>query len=976
MLYPLTFQPIFQERVWGGRNLERLYQKPLPPEAPIGESWELCDRPGAVSVIANGPLAGKDLRWLMENHREELLGEAAPLRGRFPLLVKLLDAQQRLSLQVHPPPPVAAKLGGEAKSELWYITDAAPGAELMAGLKRGTTRAEFEQRLKAGTVADSAHRLPVKAGDALFLPAGRLHATGGTVIIEIQQNADTTYRVFDWNRLGLDGQPRQLHFAQALASIDFNDLEPALVQTRFKHRRGALERPLADDPFLVVDECQAEAGAEVPFFGSDRPLILGVVSGQLTVKHAASGQMLSLGPGSFCLLPAAVEDVVVSAQSEVTYLVAEPGEGQAEEPTEAVSERAVTPTWQSYRRGRRRRSRRRLGGWLNRQRLKKMLTKRFTYSPLLKMLVFKFWFRMAFLFCLAVAIFMALFLPKMWVASPEGFLPVVKISGLDKLQAAMLRRSARRATAAGQFEQAAYAWQAALAQNPADADLARGQVRSVLAQEPPNPKLGGPAVRNSFWLLRLTQTNRADLELTVKLYEKFRLYELIGQLLRPQAAALTGSLQTAYLRAQFYQRQMAEFARGWNRLAPAQQADPEMALYHAAYLAAWGPAETAAEGKQRLAAALDGPAPLRVVANRLVLAVYAHLDDASRFGEALRRLEQSRADSALDHVQYWRLLAASGQKREAAELARNYVYPPATSVEVVQLAEMDAALGLNEEALQLLARYAPQFSFSEQLWILYANLLIQEKRWDELRAIASQMRHVEAARDQLEAFSFYLQAQADFAQRRLELAQRALEQAASRPFPDPALGIAVATGSLKLGYPGTAKTILLKLESVLATNLTYWQAAFDTALQLKDGDWLLKSARNLYQAQPANPLQLNRYAAALLVNRQQTEDAVQLTRQLISAYPRSVAAVVNHSIALLLNQRAAEARVLLATINTNALRGEETHAYYLAQFELCLQQRKLEAARQALAGVDKARLFPAQQRWLEQAQAKLPPARP
>jgi mannose-6-phosphate isomerase len=975
MLYPLTFQPIFQERVWGGRNLERLYQKPLPPTARIGESWELCDRPGAVSVIANGPLAGKDLRWLMENHREELLGQAAPLRGRFPLLVKLLDAQQRLSLQVHPPPAAAAKLGGEPKSELWYVADAAPGAELMAGLKRGTTRAEFEQRLKAGTVADSVHRLPVKAGDALFLPSGRLHAGGGAVIIEIQQNADTTYRLFDWKRPGLDGQPRQLHVAQALASIDFNDWAPALVQSRFKHRRGALERPLADDPLLVVDECQAEAGAEVPFFGSDRPLVLGVVSGRLIVKHAASGQVLSLGPGGFCLLPAAVDDVVVAAQSEVTYLVAEPGEGEAEEPTEAATERAVTPTWQSYRPARRRRSRRRLGGWLSRQRLKKMLTKRFTYSPLLKMLVFKFWFRLVFLICLGVALFMALFLPKMWRVSPKGFLPVVKISGLDNLQAAMLRRTAQQATAAGQFEQAAYAWQAALAQNPADADLARGQVRSVLAQEPPNPKLGGPAVRSCFWLLRLTQTNQADLELAVKLYEKFRLYELISQLLRPQAAALTGSLQTAYLKAQFYQRQMAEFASGWKRLTPAQQAEPEMALFHAAYLAAWGPPETAAEGKQRLAAALDGPAPLRVVANRLVLAVYARLDDASRFGEALRRLQQARADSALDHVQYWRLLAASGQKREAAELARNYVYPPASSVEVVQLAEMDAALGLNEQALQLLERYAPQFSFSDQLWTLYANLLIQEKQWDELRAIASQIRHVETVRDQLEAFSFYLQARADFAQRRRELAESALEQAARRPFPNPALGMAVAAGSLKLGYPDTAKTILLKLETGQSTNLTYWQAAFDAALELKDGEWLLKSARHLYQAQPASPTQLNRYAAALLVNRQQTDEAVQLTRQLLTAYPRSVAAVINHSIALLLNQRTAEAQALLATVNAMALEGEEAHAYYLAQFELCLQQQELEAARQALAGVDKARLFPAQQRWLEQAQARLPPAR-
>src|SRR5215813_7458207 len=124
-LYPLTFQPIFKERVWGDRNLERLYHKTLPAGVPIGESWEITDRREGVSVVANGPYAGKDLRWLMENHARDLLGHAPA--GRFPLLIKILDATQTLSLQVHPPPAKAAALGGEPKTEMWYITDAVPG---------------------------------------------------------------------------------------------------------------------------------------------------------------------------------------------------------------------------------------------------------------------------------------------------------------------------------------------------------------------------------------------------------------------------------------------------------------------------------------------------------------------------------------------------------------------------------------------------------------------------------------------------------------------------------------------------------------------------------------------------------------------------------------------------------------------------------------------------------------------------------
>ena len=154
--------------------------------------------------------------------------------GGFRLLIKILDARDKLSLQVHPPAGQAAELGGEPKTEMWYIAEAAPGAELYVGLKRGVTRAEFEQKIKAGTVAECFHRVACEPGDAMFLPSGRVHALGaGLVIFEIQQNSDTTYRVFDWNRLGLDGKPRELHIPQSLASIDFNDFEPSLLPRAF-----------------------------------------------------------------------------------------------------------------------------------------------------------------------------------------------------------------------------------------------------------------------------------------------------------------------------------------------------------------------------------------------------------------------------------------------------------------------------------------------------------------------------------------------------------------------------------------------------------------------------------------------------------------------------------------------------------------------------------------------------------------------
>jgi mannose-6-phosphate isomerase len=318
VLYPFTFQPIFKERVWGGREIQRLYGKPLPPHAPIGESWEISDRPGDASVIANGPLAGKDLRWLMEHHATEILGGAkSATRNRFPLLCKILDAREKLSLQVHPPANLAAKLGGEPKTEMWFIADAMPGAELYVGLKRGVTRVEFEEKIRDGSVAECFHRLPVKAGDAMFLPSGRVHAIGaGLVIFEIQQNSDTTYRVFDWNRVGLDGKPRELHVAESLASLDFEDFEPALVRSR--PAGGEVKsRPLLTDPLFNVEALEAKTGAGLNL--KPRQLqIIAVVRGQLEIKGGSVP--VALAAGEFCLVPASLEQTEISAKSETALL--------------------------------------------------------------------------------------------------------------------------------------------------------------------------------------------------------------------------------------------------------------------------------------------------------------------------------------------------------------------------------------------------------------------------------------------------------------------------------------------------------------------------------------------------------------------------------------------------------------------------------------------------------------------------------
>ncbi len=289
---PITFTPIYMQRVWGGRELERIYGRTLPDsKSPFGESWEVVDRENEQSIVDEGPLAGTSLHELWQHHREEIFGKGFQNHPRFPILIKVLDARDDLSIQVHPPATLAASLGGEPKTEMWFIADCDPGAKLYVGLKNGVTRSDFEKSIAEGTVADCVHAITPRPGDSIFIVSGRLHAIGaGFLIHEIQQNSDTTYRVFDWNRLGLDGKPRQLHVNESLASIDFNDHEPQMDPPDGDQ--------LASCEYFKTDRKILAAGDTVAHSPDGRFSILSVVDGML---ESQGGRRFN--KGRFMLLP-------------------------------------------------------------------------------------------------------------------------------------------------------------------------------------------------------------------------------------------------------------------------------------------------------------------------------------------------------------------------------------------------------------------------------------------------------------------------------------------------------------------------------------------------------------------------------------------------------------------------------------------------------------------------------------------------
>lgn len=308
----LKFKPLYQERVWGGDGLARKLGRELPSGGPVGESWEIVDRPEACSVVVGGELDGWTLRDALARRTADIMGPGWSPERPFPILVKWLDCQERLSLQVHPPAAIAPELGGEPKTENWYVADCDDTGGLLAGLKAGVTREQFESTLRAGDLEPLIQRLPVEVGTSVFIPSGRIHAIdAGNLILEIQQNSDTTYRVYDWGRVGLDGKPRTLHIEQSLRSIDFDDFEPTAITPQ------PGDQLLADSPIFRLEKHVLRPGGKPLVFAPGvEPRLLGLVSGSL--RETRHGGQVTRGDN--LLLPYA-GDLAFEAETEAVVLI-------------------------------------------------------------------------------------------------------------------------------------------------------------------------------------------------------------------------------------------------------------------------------------------------------------------------------------------------------------------------------------------------------------------------------------------------------------------------------------------------------------------------------------------------------------------------------------------------------------------------------------------------------------------------------
>lgn len=320
-LYPLTFTPVLKHYLWGGRNLEQLGRQ-LPPTGLVAESWEIAGHADGTTVVDNGPFAGQPLTAVQQILGLDLLGRHnawAHARGKFPLLVKLLDAHAPLSVQVHPDDHYALahednELG---KTEMWVVLRAEPDAQIILGVKAGANGTNFREAVALGRLEPFLHVLPVKAGDHICVPAGTLHAImGGLLIVEIQQNSNATYRVYDWGRVGADGEPRQLHIDKALEVIDFGRAEPTVSHPSWLAESDGVQRwELCRNRYFVTERVLMTPGAV--FHGAccgDTLEIWGTLTGEVDIND------VRLPAVRFTLLPAALGAFHVHAAAPTTLL--------------------------------------------------------------------------------------------------------------------------------------------------------------------------------------------------------------------------------------------------------------------------------------------------------------------------------------------------------------------------------------------------------------------------------------------------------------------------------------------------------------------------------------------------------------------------------------------------------------------------------------------------------------------------------
>lgn len=559
---------------------------------------------------------------------------------------------------------------------------------------------------------------------------------------------------------------------------------------------------------------------------------------------------------------------------------------------------------------------------------------------------------------------------RLWTVSPAGMTPMVKVSIVNVLNAWWLAREARQAAAQGEDAEAARLWQVAVATHRAHPGLLRGALEHYAGCDSDAALPAGGAAAQAAWLLRLSGGQRADVGLAARVYARVDDWAKVLELLEPRQAELTVVEERLYLTALFRLARMEEFAARCPRAPASLWEGRELALYRAAYWVGWGPPSTMAEGRRILGAALQDR-ETRVLANALKLQVSIQLLDVAGAEAAMRQLEKAKRATTVQRVGYWLLLKAAGQVEAARALALQHDQRPVDAVELRRLVEALMALGCPERALDLLRKHVvrlgdPGTVGGARLWLLSAEVLAASRRWDEMRAMALELRVLDQGRRALADLSYYMEGRADYGLDRGASAAANFAKASEQSRVHPFMALYLGRRLLELGWPEIALRILASDGGALQDDIEFWQLMFQACWAAKQAEGsLIEAARKLHEAWPEDLRLQSNYAAALMVNRQAPAEAILLTRRFLDHDPGRLEARINHALALAMGGRGAEAAALLATVDAERLEEPARSYYQLARCEIHVGEDRLDLARADRRKIQPQHLFPSQVRWLD-----------
>lgn len=616
----------------------------------------------------------------------------------------------------------------------------------------------------------------------------------------------------------------------------------------------------------------------------------------------------------------------------------------------------------------RRRSRRGLQG---------KLAKSADDSKLLHLLLTSVWFRLALLGVLVVVLGIGGVMIPFIKVTPEGVSPVVHTSGLSLFQAHRLRGNAEALTKAEAFEEADYFWRASLRKNPGSITTARAALENALKAESQDLEWLAASVQYAHHYLNLTQTNDTAVALVADFCSARGLTSMISGLLETRKGSLSPTQEAMLLKAYFQERRFAEFIDHWQDAAQGAKADEEVALYYAAYQAGWGGVDESVDALRRLRNVAEGEGELAPVARKLLLSVYGQNRDVDAYGEMLAAVRAEGEDSHYHHAVYWVLLFESSRPNVARHQAEDYwanlVREPVTSAsELGVIGRAYSQIGLPKRSLDLFKSLGENFKASTDYWSAYGSVLVSLEDWDELRVIALKIRNDAYDHRVLRAYSYFLEGLAEAGQERVYNAGRAFDMVIETEAPlSMSQSLDMAWQVYGIGYPEIAVKLVSNYRADLERNLRYWEITFASAYKLKRADLILEASKRMMAIEPNNVVSLNNYAAALLVERDRPEEAIRYTLQLYSRDRSNVGFMINHALALLQNERLAEAESILRGIDMSVVRPELATSIGLGWFELYVATGDTTKAKQALLDVNESHLFPEQKDWLLEAKKKL-----